>query len=145
MHTINVKTATRESAEQFEIDKFQRYCVKNGGERLDFIPDLFFTPTADSMVARWLRQHSDYNGGFWNYWIIPQGGGGNVAPNRVIYTTTQTGYISSEGEQCYNMFIPINCFKAEVSSDAAGIIATLMIMNRLSWLVSDMGHEYFDV
>ena len=25
MHTINVKTATRESAEQFKTDKFQRY------------------------------------------------------------------------------------------------------------------------
>ena len=41
MHTINVKTATRESAEQFKTDKFQRYCVTDGDERLDFIPALF--------------------------------------------------------------------------------------------------------
>ncbi|GAL51741.1 putative antirestriction protein [Citrobacter farmeri GTC 1319] len=36
-------------------------------------------------------------GGFWNYWIIPQVVGGNVAPNRINFTTTQTGYISPEG------------------------------------------------
>jgi hypothetical protein len=43
MHTINVKTATRESAEQFKTDKFQRYCVIDDNERLDFIPALFYT------------------------------------------------------------------------------------------------------
>lgn len=32
MHTINVKTATRESAEQFKTDKFQRYCVIDDNE-----------------------------------------------------------------------------------------------------------------
>ncbi|MCT6986010.1 antirestriction protein, partial [Salmonella enterica subsp. enterica serovar Senftenberg] len=77
----------------FKTDKFQRYCVTDGDERLDFIPALFFTPSADNMIASWLRQHSNYDGGFWNYWIIPQGVGGNVAPNRIIFTTTQTGYI----------------------------------------------------
>ena len=51
MHTINVKTATRESAEQFKTDKFQRYCVTDGDERLDFIPALFLTPSADNMIA----------------------------------------------------------------------------------------------
>lgn len=81
MHTLNVKTATRESAEQFKIDERQRYSVTDGDERLDFIPALFFTPSADNMIASWLRQHSDYDGGFWNYWIIPQGTGGNIAPN----------------------------------------------------------------
>ena len=35
-----------------------------------------------------------------------------------------------------------NYFEAEVSADSAGIIATLMIMNRLTWQVTDMGPEY---
>ena len=135
---INVKTATRESAEQFKTDKFQRYCVIDDNERLDFIPALF-TPTADNMIASWLRQHSDYDGGFWNYWIIPQGVGGNVAPNKIIFTTTQTGYIAPAGEQRYNMCILGNYFESEVSADAAGIIATLMIMNWLSRQAADMG------
>jgi hypothetical protein len=82
MHTINVNTnvntATRESDEQFKTDKYLRYAVTDGDERLDFIPALFFTPSADNMAASWLRQHSDYDGGFWSYWIIPQGVGGNI-------------------------------------------------------------------
>lgn len=51
MQTLNVKTATRESAEQFKVDERQRYCVTDGDERLDFIPALFFTPSADNMIA----------------------------------------------------------------------------------------------
>jgi hypothetical protein len=50
MHTINVNTnvntATRESDEQFKTDKYLRYAVTDGDERLDFIPALFFTPSA---------------------------------------------------------------------------------------------------
>ncbi|ELA5064439.1 antirestriction protein [Salmonella enterica subsp. enterica] len=140
MHTINVKTSTRESDEQFKKDKFQRYCVIDDNERLDFIPALFF-----NMIASWLRQYSDYDGGFWSYWIIPQGVGGNVAPNKIIFTTTQTGYIAPAGEQRYNMCIPGNYFESEVSADAAGIISTLMIMNWLFWQAADMGAEYAKV
>lgn len=145
MHTFNVNSATNESAEQFKTDKYHRYCVSDDDERLDFIPALFFTPSADNMIASWLRQHSDYDGGFWDYWIIPQGTGGNVAPNRIIFTTAQTGYIAPQGKQFYKLVIPGNYFEAEVSADAAGIIATLMIMNWLSWQAADMGNEYATV
>ncbi|MGF8407607.1 antirestriction protein, partial [Klebsiella pneumoniae] len=107
MHTINVNpnvnTATRESDEQFKTDKYLRYAVTDGDERLDFIPALFFTPSAYNMAAGWLRQHSDYDGGFWSYWIIPQGVGGNITPNRLQFITTQTGYIAPEGKQSYRM------------------------------------------
>lgn len=91
-----------------------------------------FTPSADNMADNWLRQHSDYDGGFWSYWIIPQGVGGNIAPNRIQFITTQTRYIAPEGEQRYRMNIPENYFENEFSADAAGIIATLMVMNSLS-------------
>ena len=145
MHTINVNpnvnTATRESDEQFKTDKYLRYAVTDGDERLDFIPALFFTPSADNMAASWLRQHSDYDGGFWSYWIISQGVGGNITPNRIQFITTQTGSIAPEGKQSYRMRIPGNYFDGDVSADAAGIIATLMIMNRLSWRVSEMGRN----
>lgn len=40
------------------------------------------------------------------------------------------------------MVIPGNYFETEVSADAAGIIATLMIMNWLSWQVADIGPVY---
>ena len=119
-----------------------RQCIIHAGQRLRFIPSFFFTPCADNMVADWLRQHSDYEGGYWHYWVIPQGTGGNVAPNCIRFTTTKTGYIAPEGELRYNMIIPGNHFEAEVSADAAGIIATLMILNRLAWQVSEMGKQY---
>lgn len=119
-----------------------RQQITHAGKRLRFIPSFFFTPCADNMVADWLRQHSDYDGGYWNYWVIPQGTGGNVAPNSIRFTTTDTGYIAPEGEQCYNMIIPGNYFEAEVSADTAGIIATLMILNRLAWQTSEMGAQY---
>lgn len=90
MHTINVNpnvnTATRESDEQFKTDKYLRYAVTDGDERLDFIPALFFTPSADNMAASWLRQHSDYDGGFWSYWIISQGVGGNIT--RTVFSSS---------------------------------------------------------
>ncbi|WP_368758751.1 antirestriction protein [Klebsiella oxytoca] len=146
MHTINVNTtvntATRESDEQFKTDKYLRYAVTDADERLDFIPALFFTPSADNMASSWLRQHSDYDGGFWSYWIIPQGVSGNITLSRIQFMTTQTGYIAPEGEQRYRMHIPGKYFEGEVSADAAEIIATLMIMNWLSWQVAEMGSEY---
>lgn len=43
------------------------------------------------------------------------------------------------------MSIPGNYFELEVSADAAGIIATLMIMNLLSWQAADMGAQYAKV
>ena len=139
---ININTATRESDELFKTDKCLRCSVTDEEERLDFIPALFFTPSADNMVASWLRQHSDYDGGFWSYWIIPQGVGGNITPNRIQFITTQTGYMAPERKKTYYMSIPESNFEGEVSADAAGIIATLRIMNWLSWQVADMGAEY---
>lgn len=43
------------------------------------------------------------------------------------------------------MDIPGNFFNADVSAQAAGIIATLMIMNRLAWKISEMGEGYADL
>lgn len=94
------------------------------------------------MISSWLRQHSDYDGGYWNYWIILQGAGGKVAPARIIFTRSQNGYIALEADQRNNMCIPGNYFESEVSTDAARVIATLMIMNWLSWQVADMRAEY---
>ncbi|HFT1072199.1 TPA: antirestriction protein, partial [Klebsiella variicola subsp. variicola] len=48
MRTMKVNTATRESDEQFKTDKYLRCAVTNEKARLDFIPDLFFTPLADN-------------------------------------------------------------------------------------------------
>jgi sugar phosphate permease len=46
-------------------------------------------PFFSHMAASWLSD--SYDGGFWSYWIIPQGVGGNITPNRIQFITTQTG------------------------------------------------------
>jgi hypothetical protein len=107
----NVNTATRESDEQFKTDKYLRYAVTDGDERLDFIPALFFTPSADNMAASWLRQHSDYDGGFWSYWIIPQGVGGNITPAAFSSSPRRPGTLRRK--QSYRMRIPGNYFDGD--------------------------------
>jgi hypothetical protein len=60
-------------------------------------------------------------------------------PGRIQFITTQTGYIAPEAVTgCASPAIILTV----ISADAAGIIATLTIMNWLSWQVADMGPEY---
>ena len=41
-----------DEVERFKTDNIQRYYVIDDNERLDFIPALFFTPTADNMTSQ---------------------------------------------------------------------------------------------
>lgn len=107
-------------------------------ERLAFIPQLFFTPQADQLVAAWLQVHSQYDDGFWRYFAVPRGISGQIAPWTDACITRPTGYLVPP-EGSYRLTIPGNYFDAEVSAEAAGIIATLMSLNRLNWQVFDMG------
>ena len=109
--------------------------------RMRYIPELFFTPMGESMVMDWLTRHSDYDGGYWNYFVIPEGSEGKIAPHTTA-TLKTTGYIAPDFDRAYKMCIPGNYFDSEVSADAAGIIATLMILNALSWKTSEMGAKY---
>lgn len=109
--------------------------------RMRYIPELFFTPLGESMVMNWLSQHSDYDGGYWHYFVIPEGSEGKIAPHTTVKLKT-TGYIAPNFDGMYKMCIPGNYFEGNVSADAAGIIATLMILNALSWKASGMGGKY---
>lgn len=46
--------------------------------RMRYIHELFFIPTGESMVMDWLTHYSDYDGGYWNYFVIPEGGEGKL-------------------------------------------------------------------
>lgn len=109
--------------------------------RMSYIPELFFTPMGESMVMDWMTRHSDYDGGYWNYFVIPEDGEGKVATHTTVKLKT-TGYIAPDFDGKYNICVPGNYFEGEVSADAAGIIATLMILNVLSWKTSEMGDKY---
>lgn len=109
--------------------------------RMRYIHELFFTPMGESMVMDWLSRHSDYEGGYWNYFVIPEGSEGTIGPHSTV-TLKTTGYIAPDFEWTYKICVPCNYFEAEVSADATGIIATLMILNALSWKASEMGPKY---
>lgn len=111
------------------------------GNRMRYIPELFFTPMGESMAMDWLSLHSDYDGGYWDYFVIPEGSEVKIAPHTTVSLKT-TGYIAPDFDGTYKMCIPGNYFEGEVSADAAGIITTLMILNVLSWKASEMGSRY---
>lgn len=111
-------------------------------ERLLFIPRLFATPQGEQMAINFMRLHcAGYDGGFWDFYDIPRGICGRIAPNVDAHTTCRTGYIAPP-EGTYRLSIPGNYFDAEVSADAAGLIATLFVLNQLSWTVAEMGPAY---
>lgn len=109
--------------------------------RMRYIPELFFTPMGEGMVMDWLTRHSDYESGYWNYFVIPEGSEGKIAPQTIVRLKT-TGYIAPDFDGRYKVCVPGNYFAEEVTADAAGIIATLMILNALSWKASEMGEKY---
>lgn len=111
--------------------------ITNPRQRLAFIPQLFYTPKGDQLVANFLHAHSNYDGGLWRYFEVPRGICGQIASGTEIAITRPTGYLVPP-EGMYHLQIPGNYFDEEVSADAAGIIATLFALNRLSWEVSEM-------
>lgn len=88
----------------------------------------------------WLTRHSDYDDGYWNYFVIPEGSEGKTAPHTTVRLKT-TGYIAPDFDGTYKMCVPGNYFVEEVTADAAGIIATLVILNALSWKAICDGRE----
>jgi hypothetical protein len=126
---------------QSDVEYVTKIEITDARRRLAFIPKLFATPLCESMAMNFLHRHSNYDGGMWNFYEVPRGINGHVAPWTDIITTRPTGYIAP-AEGTYRLTIPGNYFDADVSADAAGIIATLFILNHLSWKVSEMGSEY---
>lgn len=98
-----------------------------------FVLGLFHSPQGESLITDWLYRHTDYTGGELNGFVIPKDTVGN-------YRTT--GYLAPVTGRKYHVQIPGNYFDGELSADATGILATLMILNTLSWTTSDMGIQY---
>lgn len=65
----------------------------------------------------------DYDGGFWQFYTLPNGGG-YMAPNaeRVVFSS-------------------LNGFEAEISGDAAGMILTALVLNHRCWLHHEQGDD----
>lgn len=111
-----------------------RIKIKKSGDLMIFNQKLFCNSLGELMVTRWLEAHSDdYTGGKWNSFFI-----------RAIEGVTlhATGYIAPDTNHEFHIQIPGNYFDGKVSADAAGIIATIMVMNRLSWVAAESGVGY---
>jgi hypothetical protein len=90
------------------------------GDRLSFLPS-FFGPRlmmrGESLVFGWLDTLSeDYNGGFWHFYALTNGG----------------FYMAPATDKRMRLEVNGNGFNGEMSSNAAGIVATLFALGQLA-------------
>lgn len=87
--------------------------------RLDFLPTYFgprLMMRGEALAYGWMRRLADsYNGGFWNYYTLTNGG---------FYMAPVLGRLQLE--------VAGNGYSGEVTADAAGIITTLFVLGQLA-------------
>jgi len=89
-------------------------------DRLSFLPT-FLGPSlflrGEILVYNWMDYLSkDYNGGFWNFYTLSNGG----------------FYLAPSTNKTFSLCVEGNGFEGELSADAAGIVATLFMLNELA-------------
>ncbi|CTZ77446.1 putative antirestriction protein [Escherichia coli] len=92
---------------------------------LSFLPYLFgldFLYAEASVYALAKKMMPEYEGGFWHFIRLPDGG----------------GYMMPDGDR-FHMVNGANWFDRTVSADAAGIILSSLVINRQLWLYHDSG------
>lgn len=92
--------------------------IADEAERLKILPALFGAACTDfeSSVYAWLRYLSDYNGGYWNFYRLDNGG---------FFMAPQT-------DKTFELVCP-NYFNGELNADAAGIVACLYTFSNMSF------------
>lgn len=88
-------------------------------DRLSFLPEVIgpHFMRFEALVYRWLSNLSqDYNGGFWNYYRLSNGG----------------FYMAPDKDAALRLVVDGNAFDGELSSDAAGIVATLFALGQIA-------------
>jgi len=88
------------------------------GKRMDFLPQLFpgLYIHGEIYVYQNLESIADaYNGGYWNYYALSNGG----------------FYMAPDIAETLHITVAGNFFDGDLSADAAGIVATLFALNRL--------------
>ncbi len=94
-------------------------------DRLFFLPYLFgqdFLYVEASVYALAKKMMPEYEGGFWHFIRLPDGG----------------GYMMPDGDR-FHIVNGANWFDRTVSADACGIILTSLVINRQLWLYHDSG------
>lgn len=95
-------------------------------ERLAFLPKLFGPDAmivAESMLYNCAQRLApdDYSNGSWAYYLLSNGG----------------GYAAPVEPQHFNLMVGSNGFEGGMSSDAAGIVFTLYVLNRLCFYFAE--------
>lgn len=86
---------------------------------------------AETYIYNYMRYLSNsYKGGLWNFYELSNGG---------LYISP-----ASNTNKKMNITVPSNYFSNEVSSDAAGIIATLFALGALAGLLHDENDLMFE-
>src|ERR1022692_1022899 len=91
-------------------------------ERLNFLPRFFgerFMLLGENAVFDWMGKLSeDYNGGFWNFYTLSNGG----------------FYMAPAGRDVMQISVDGNGFDGTLSADAAGIVATIFALDYVTHL-----------
>lgn len=100
---------------------FEPARLLDGFVRIQFLPCLFghdFTRAEFNVYSYADRYLAGYDGGVWGYALLPGGG----------------GFMKPGGEESWRFVNPDNSSDVTVSSEAAGIIITALVLNHRSWM-----------
>lgn len=89
-------------------------------QRLNFWPNIVGirnTMLLQEFAFRWAqRLYADYNGGTWDF----------------VHASNESAYMALPGNQQMRVVVPTNGYEGTMSSDAAGIVATLFALSDLA-------------
>lgn len=98
-------------------------------DRLGFLPVLFgvrWMIQGEVATFRWLSDlSSDYNGGYWHYYTLSNGG----------------GFMSPAMPERLQLTVAGSWFDGELSADAAGIVVTVFALLQLAGAADGADHE----
>lgn len=100
---------------------FESARVLDGYARLRFLPALFgddFMRAENNVYLYADRFLADYDGGVWDFALLPSGG----------------GFMKPAAEETWRFVNPANDSDVRLSSEAAGIVITSLVLNHRSWM-----------
>lgn len=100
---------------------FESARVLDGYARLRFLPALFgddFMRAETNVYLYADRFLTDYDGGVWDFALLPSGG----------------GFMKPAAEETWRFVNPANDSDVRLSSEAAGIVITSLVLNHRSWM-----------
>ncbi|MBS0883133.1 antirestriction protein [Pantoea sp. JGM49] len=100
---------------------FESARVLDGYVRLRFLPALFgddFMRAENNVYLYADRFLADYDGGVWDFAQLPSGG----------------GFMKPAAEETWRFVNPANHSDVRLSSEAAGIVITSLVLNHRSWM-----------